>query len=339
MQHTELKTPYLVFLGDADDFLMAKVAKGIAYWRPEKCLAQMRLPGAKADLGLSEMTVRQAAAAGAKTFILGLAPIGGTLPSDWEAILIEALESGMDIASGLHIQLNNIQALKTVAQRTGQRLIDVRHPKQEFECGTGQPRSGKRLLTVGSDCCVGKMFSSLAIHREMQRREIPSTFRATGQTGILIEGSGIPVDAIVSDFTAGAVEQLSPANDAQHWDIIEGQGSLFHPAYAGVSLGLLHGAQADALILCHEAGRTQMDLVPGYSVPDFDTLIKTNLALGSLTNPNIKLAGIALNTSALPEEEALLVIAKYQDLYQVPVVDPVRTGVSDIVDFLEKLDA
>ncbi|MEH6442650.1 MAG: DUF1611 domain-containing protein [Oceanospirillaceae bacterium] len=339
MQHSELKTPYLIFLGDADDFLMAKVAKGIAYWRPEKCIAQMRLPGAKADLGLSEMSVQQAATAGAKTFILGLAPIGGTLPNDWVSILIQAMEMGMDIASGLHIKLNSIAALKEVSLRTGQCLIDVRHPDQAFECATGEPRSGKRLLTVGSDCCVGKMFSSLAIHREMQRRDMDATFRATGQTGILIEGSGVPVDAIVSDFIAGAVEELSSANDAQHWDIIEGQGSLFHPAYAGVSLGLLHGAQADVLILCHEAGRTEMDLVPGYTVPDFDSLIATNLALGALTNSKIKLGGICLNTSAMDEAQALAEIAKYKQQYQVPVVDPVRTGVADIVDFLEQLNA
>lgn len=334
MKQSELKTPYLVFLGDAEDFLMAKVAKGIAHWRPEKCIAQMRLDGAKADLGLPEMSVKAAAAAGAKTFILGLAPVGGTLPHDWISILIEAMESGMDIASGLHIRLNDIQDLAAVAKRTGQRMIDVRHPEAELECGTGLPRSGKRLLAVGSDCCVGKMFTTLAIHKEMERRNISATFRATGQTGILIEGSGVPVDAVVSDFIAGSVEQLCPDNDAQHWDIIEGQGSLFHPAYAGVSLGLLHGAQADVIIVCHEAGRSQMDMMEGYPVPDFDTLIETNLKLGGLTNPNIRLGGIALNTSSMEEAQALEEIARYQKQYGVPVVDPVRTGVTAIVDAL-----
>lgn len=336
MTTNELKTPYLVFLGDAEDLLMAKVAKGVAYWRPEKCLAQMRLETAKADLGLTEMSIKEAADAGAKTFILGLAPMGGTLPQEWIPLLIEAMESGMDIASGLHIRLNDIEDLTAVAQRTGQRMIDVRNPQQTLECGTGLPRSGKRLLTVGSDCCVGKMFTALAIHKEMANRNINATFRATGQTGILIEGSGVPVDAVISDFTAGSVEQLCPANDEQHWDIVEGQGSLFHPAYAGVSLGLLHGAQADVIILCHEVGRTQMDDMEGYPVPDFETLIKTNLELGALTNPNIRLGGIALNTSALGEEQALEEIARYQEKYGVPVVDPVRTGVAAIVDELEK---
>lgn len=335
MEQQQLTPPYLVFLGDAPDFLMAKVAKGIAHWRPEKCLGQMRLKEARADLGIPELTITQAAEAGAKTFVLGLAPIGGTLPSEWLSILIEAMESGMDIASGLHIQLNQNPDLLAVAKRTGQQMIDVRHPQLSLECGTGVKRTGKRLLTVGSDCCVGKMFTTLAIHQELQRRKINATFRATGQTGILIEGSGVPVDAIISDFIAGAVEQLSPDNDPQHWDIIEGQGSLFHPAYAGVSLGLLHGAQADVIILCHEAGRSQMDMMEGYSVPDFERLIDTNLQLGRLTNPNIRLGGIALNTAAMTEREALAEIERYRLKYQVPVVDPVRTGVASIVDAME----
>lgn len=335
MSTIEIKTPYLLFLGDAEDFLMAKVAKGIHYWRPEKCLGQMRLPQAKVDLGLTEMTIQQAADAGAKTFVLGLAPIGGTLPANWIGLLIEAMEAGMDIASGLHMRLNDIPDLVTVAKRTGQQLIDVRHYKGQLECGTGLPRSGQRLLAVGSDCCVGKMFTTLAIHKAMQERGIKATFRATGQTGILIEGSGIPIDAIISDFTAGAIEGLTPANDEDHWDVIEGQGSLFHPAYAGVSLGLLHGAQADVLILCHEAGRTQMDLMEGYAIPEFDDLIRVNLEMGRMTNPNIRLGGIALNTSSLSDNEAHSLMQDYATRYGVPVVDPVRTGVDAIVDALE----
>lgn len=332
--NNELKAPYLVFLGDAEDFLMAKVAKGVAHWRPEKCIGQMRLESAQVDLGLSDMSVRDAAAAGAKTFVLGLAPIGGTLPPEWLPILIEAMESGMDIASGLHIRLNDIQDLVAVAERTGQRLIDVREPQVEMVCGTGLPRSGKRLLAVGSDCCVGKMFTTLAIHQEMTNRKMKATFRATGQTGILIEGSGVPVDAVVSDFIAGVVEELCPSNDEDHWDIVEGQGSLFHPAYAGVSLGLLHGAQADVIIVCHEAGREQMDLMEGYPVPPLEEIISTNLQLGALTNPAIRLGGIALNTSSLNEEDALAEITRCQEQFGVPVVDPVRTGVAAIVDAL-----
>ncbi|TPE46471.1 DUF1611 domain-containing protein [Maribrevibacterium harenarium] len=335
MNTIELKTPYLVFLGDAEDLIMAKVAKGVAHWRPEKCLAQFRLPEAKAKLDLPEMSPKEAAKAGAKTFVMGLAPIGGTLPKAWISILVDAMEAGLDIASGLHAKLTDIPELVEAAARTGQRLLDVRVPQGEMVCGTGLPRSGKRLLAVGTDCCVGKMFTTLAIHREMQKRDIKATFRATGQTGILIEGSGVPVDAVVSDFIAGMVEQLTPANDVDHWDIIEGQGALSHPAYAGVSLGLLHGAQADVIIVCHEAGREQMDGMEGYPVLDLQEVIDMNLSMGKLTNPNIRLGGIALNTSNLSEDDAFTTIAQIEQRFGVPVVDPVRTGVKAIVDHLE----
>ncbi len=337
MNTLTLNAPYLVFLGDANDLIMAKVAKGIAHWRPEKCVAQLRLAGAKADLGLPDMSVQEAAAAGAKTFVVGLAPIGGTLPKEWIGLLIEAMEAGLDIASGLHMRLVDIPELVAAAERTGQTLYDVRIPKGEMVCGTGLPRSGKRLLSVGTDCCVGKMFTTLAIHKEMAQRGMNATFRATGQTGILIEGNGVPVDAVVSDFIAGMVEVLSPDNTPDHWDIIEGQGSLFHPAYAGVSLGLLHGAQADVLIVCHEAGRVQMDSMEGYLVPELERVIETNLAMGAVTNPNIRLGGIALNTVNLTHEEALKEIARVEAKFGVPVVDPVRTGVASIVDKLETL--
>lgn len=337
MNTLTLNAPYLVFLGDANDLIMAKVAKGIAHWRPEKCVAQLRLAGAKADLGLPDMSVQEAAAAGAKTFVVGLAPIGGTLPKEWIGLLIEAMEAGLDIASGLHMRLVDIPELVAAAERTGQTLYDVRVPKGEMVCGTGLPRSGKRLLSVGTDCCVGKMFTTLAIHKEMAQRGMNATFRATGQTGILIEGNGVPVDAVISDFIAGMVEVLSPDNTPDHWDIIEGQGSLFHPAYAGVSLGLLHGAQADVLIVCHEAGRVQMDSMEGYLVPELEQVIETNLAMGAVTNPNIRLGGIALNTVNLTHEEALKEIARVEAKFGVPVVDPVRTGVASIVDKLETL--
>lgn len=334
MNTIELKAPYLMFLGDANDLLTGKVAKGVSYWRPEKCLAQYRLPEAKADLGIAEMTPREAAKNGAKTFVLGLAPVGGTLPLEWIDILIDAMEAGMDIASGLHMKLNDIPELVEAAQRTDQRLLDVRVPQGPMVCGTGLPRSGKRLLSVGTDCCVGKMFTTLAIHREMEKRGVSATFRATGQTGILIEGCGVPVDAVVSDFISGMVETLTPANDPEHWDIIEGQGSLVQPAYAGVSLGLLHGSQPDVIVVCHEAGRVQMDEMEGFTVPDLQNIIDLNLMMGRVTNPNIRLGGIALNTVNLSEEDALAEIARVEAEFCVPVVDPVRTGVAKIVDKL-----
>ncbi len=334
MNLINLQQPYLLFIGDAPDLLTAKTAKGVAHWRPEKCLAQFRYPECQVDLGLPDMSIADAAAAGAKTMVIGLAPFGGTLPPAWIQSCIEALEAGMDVASGLHIRLSSIQDIVKTAERCQRQIIDVRNPPANLPCGTGLPRSGQRLLTVGTDCCVGKMFTALAIHAELQQRQIPATFRPTGQTGILIEGSGVPVDAVVSDFIAGAVEQLTPANAPEHWDIIEGQGSLFHPAYAGVSLGLLHGAQADVLVVCHEAGRTMLDGMEGYPVRPMAEVIATNLNMARLTNPQTRLGGIAVNTSRLTNEEANAVLAAYAAEFDVPVFDPVRTGVHAVVDFL-----
>jgi len=334
----DLRKPYLLFLGDAEQEIDAKTAAGIAYWRPGHCLAQLRLTQATVDLGLADMSVQDAANAGAGTFVIGLAPLGGSFPDSWVSICVAVLEAGMDIASGLHTRLADIPALADAARRTGQNIIDVRKPPSDLPCGTGKKRQGKRLLSVGTDCCVGKMYATLAIDAELRQRGIPSTFRATGQTGILIEGHGIAVDAVVSDFLAGSVEVLTPDNAADHWDVIEGQGSLFHPAYAGVSLGLLHGAQADALVVCHELGRLTVDGdYADFPLPDLDDVISTNLHLARRTNKDAVLLGISVNSSPLDEDQARAQMAALEDHHGVPVVDPVRTGVGKLVDALEKI--
>ena len=259
-----LRTPYLMFIGDAPDQLAAKTADGVAFWRPDFCLGQLRLPGCKADLRLPDMTIEEAAKAGIKTVIVGTTNRGGVLGEGWEPLLIRALELGMDLASGLHHRLTDIPALRDTAARCGRQIADVRHPTREFAVGNGIKRPGKRLLTVGTDCSIGKMFTALAIEKEMRGRGMKADFRATGQTGILIAGDGVSIDAVVSDFVSGAVEWLCPANDPDHWDVIEGQGSLFHASYAGVTLALIHGAQPDALVVCHEPTRPHMRGLPGY---------------------------------------------------------------------------
>jgi uncharacterized NAD-dependent epimerase/dehydratase family protein len=244
-----LRRPYLMFLGTAPDPLAAKTAQGIVHWRPDWCLGQLRLPGCKADLGLKEMTIADAEKAGVKTVIVGVANRGGVLDESWIPVLIEALERGMDLASGLHKRLSDVPALKQAADRLGRELADVRHPTRDFSVGTGKKRRGKRLLAVGTDCSIGKMYTTLALEAEMKRRSLKADFRATGQTGIFIAGDGVSIDAVVSDFVSGAVEWLSPDNDADHWDLIEGQGSLFHASNAGDTLGLLHGSHNDALVI------------------------------------------------------------------------------------------
>ncbi|MBI1774465.1 MAG: DUF1611 domain-containing protein [Proteobacteria bacterium] len=330
----KIRHPYLLFIGDAPDQLAAKTANGVKVWRPKWCLGQFRLEGCKVDLGLPDMSIDAAAKAGVKSVLVGVANRGGVIPPAWEAHLVKAVERGMDVASGLHKRLSDLPRLAAAAKANGRTLFDVRHPDRDFHVGTGIKRPGKRLLTVGTDCSIGKMFTSLALEKEMQARGGNCDFRATGQTGIFIAGSGVSIDAVISDFVSGAVEFLAPANKPDHWDFIEGQGSLFHASYAGVTLGLIHGSQPDALVLCHEFGRPHMRGLPGYKLPDLATCIAANIQAAKLTNKHARCVGISVNTQSLPEKKALAILKRTEDKLGLPCVDPLRTGVGPIVDRL-----
>ena len=329
-----IKPPYLLFLGDARDALAAKVALGVKQWRPENCLGQLSLPDCNADAGLPEMTVAEARAAGAETLMVGVANRGGVIGPSWIDVLREALEADMDLAAGLHNRLADVPVLAETAAARGLSLFDVRFPTRKFEVGNGKKRSGKRILSVGTDCSCGKMYTALALERELRSRGVAADFRATGQTGILIDGSGIAIDAVVSDFISGAVEVLAPDADPDHWDCVEGQGSLFHASYAGVTMGLIHGAQPDALVLCHEPTRRHMRGLPDYPLPELEVCMETNLAAARLTNPAARFVGAAINTSALDDAAAESYLAQTEERLGLPCVDPVRTGVARIADLL-----
>ncbi len=332
----EIRSPYLIFLGDEPEETHAKTGIGIAHWRPELCVAQYRLPGSCVDLGIPEMTPAEAVAAGAKTMIWGVASVGGTIPDHWIATLFEAVDAGLDICAGTHSSLTEIPGLAEAAADKGVSLIDVRSPPPGLPVGTGVKRSGKRLLTMGTDCVVGKKYTALTIAKEMQDRGWKADFRATGQTGIMIAGSGIPIDAVVSDFVSGAAEVLSPDNDADHWDVIEGQGSLFHPGYAAVTLGLLHGSQPDAFVICHAAGRQFVEAFPECPLPDIPSLIEQTIVCGRVTNADIRCAGISVNTSTIGEDERKSYLHDLAEQTGLPCVDPVAIGVGPIVDYVEK---
>ncbi len=329
-----LRTPYLLFIGDAPDQLAAKTAAGIAFWRPEISRGQFRLPGCNADLGIPDMNIEEAAAAGVKTVIVGTTNRGGVLGEGWEGLLVRALELGMDLASGLHHRLTDVPALRDTASRLGRQIADVRHPTREFAVGNGIKRPGKRLLTVGTDCSIGKMFTALALEKEMRARGAKADFRATGQTGIFIAGDGVSIDAVVSDFVSGAVEWLCPANHPDHWDLIEGQGALIHASYAGVTLALIHGAQPDALVMCHEPTRAHMRGLPHYKLPDLKLCIERNVEAAQLTNPAANCVGVAVNTGGLDAGAARDYLRRTEDWIGLPTIDPVRTGVAAIVDRL-----
>jgi uncharacterized NAD-dependent epimerase/dehydratase family protein len=327
-------TPYLLFLGDAPDMLAAKVAIGIRDWRPENAIGQISLPGCGADLGLTEMTLQEGLDAGAKTLVIGVANRGGVISAAWKEVLVKALELGYDIASGLHNLLRDEGELVAAAQTHGRTLHDVRVPTDAYPIATGVKRSGKRCLAVGTDCSVGKMYTALSMDAEMQQRGLKSTFRATGQTGILITGQGVPLDAVIADFMAGAVEYLTPDNDDDHWDMIEGQGSLFHVSYSGVTMALVHGGQPDALILCHEPTRAHMRGLPGYELPTLESLRDTALTLARVSNPEVQVVGISVNTQHLNDEEATAYCAQVEERMGLPTVDPYRHGAARLVDAL-----
>lgn len=329
-----ISKPYLLFLGDAADQLAAKTAKGVRDWREDDCVGQMRLEGCNADVGLEDLDIPAAIKAGAKTLVVGVANRGGKISGSWISVLADALEAGLDLAAGLHNRLADVPELRDAASRLGRNIFDVRHPSADYPVGTGVKREGKRLLPVGTDCSCGKMYTALALEREMIARGMKATFRATGQTGILIAGKGASVDAVVADFISGAVETIAPANTPDHWDIVEGQGSLFHASYAGVSTGLLHGAQADALVLCHEPTRTHMRGLPHFPLPSLEECMAANLKTASLTNPDVRFVGVAVDTSRLDANAAQIFLEEVSKQLGLPAVDPVRTGVGAIVDAL-----
>ena len=330
----ELKTPYLVLIGAEDDPTYAKTGLGIAQWRRDLVAGQMRFPGCSVDLGVPDMTVEEAATAGVGSLVIGVAPVGGVIPDSWWSAIEQAARAGLDVVCGLHVKLADNPALVAAAKASGARLVDVRVPPRNLPVGTGVKRSGKRVLTVGTDCAIGKKYSALALDLAMREAGMASTFRATGQTGIMIAGEGMPIDAVVADFISGAAEVLSPDNEPDHWDVIEGQGSLFHPGYSGVSLGLLHGSQPDAFVVCHDATRTQVSGWEHYPLPSVAECIELHILAGRRTNPGIRCVGISVNTSGLPPAERQGWLADLSAETGLPCVDPLIEGCGAIVDFI-----
>jgi uncharacterized NAD-dependent epimerase/dehydratase family protein len=322
----DLPRPYLVFLGEARDFAFAKTAFGLRDWARESCIGELACAGSRVSVGLPVLSAREAKERGAKALVVGVANVGGIIRDTWLSELLGALEAGLDVVSGMHGKLEDVPALRAAAQRNGRRLIDVRTPPPGIPVATGRKRTGKRLLTVGTDCALGKKYTALCLAREFRRRDVDADFRATGQTGILIAGGGIPIDAVVADFVAGAAEMLSPDAAPDHWDIVEGQGSLFHPSYAGVSLGLLHGSQPDVFVMCHATDRDRILGLEDFETPTLTEAIELNLMLARRTNPKVRCAGVALNTAKLTASEAQAVLSEHTERLGLPVADPIRGG-------------
>ncbi|WP_277981244.1 N-acetyltransferase DgcN [Sphingomonas phyllosphaerae] len=327
-----IPAPYLLYLGHSDDAVGIKTSRGLAAFRRHDCVGEWRHDDSPLTLGLPRLDPSAARAAGARTLVLGIANAGGTLAPDLIEDALAAIAAGLHVAAGLHQRLRDHPRLVAAAAAAGVTLYDVRDPPRDLRVGDGKHRAGKRLLTVGTDCSVGKMYATLCLRDELRARGIAADFRATGQTGILIAGEGVPVDAVVADFISGAIEALAPAREDDGWDLIEGQGSLFHPSFAGVSTGLLHGAQPAALLLCHDPSRAHMRGLPHYALPGLDECLAANLAVARLTSPDVRAVGVALNTAALDEAAAQRSCEESAARLSMPCTDPYRFGASPIVD-------
>jgi uncharacterized NAD-dependent epimerase/dehydratase family protein len=265
------------------------------------------------------------------TLIIGVAPIGGDLPRAWRAQLLTAIEAGLEIISGLHYFIADDPELRAAAERRGVTIWDVRRPPDKKVVAAYKPhRPGSHtVLTVGSDCATGKMTVAIELDRAARARGLNSAFFATGQTGIMIAGRGLPVDRLISDFIAGMVEEMTLELAAQHdWVFVEGQGSINHPGYSPVTLGLLHGSLPDAMIFCHQAGATTIEGYPHCPLPPLPRLIQMNEEVVNWLHRqhNSKVVGISLITRGLSLQQAEEAIRRTEDETGLPTTDVLRFG-------------
>lgn len=282
-------------------------------------------------------SVQEAVAHRPTTALVGVATQGGRFPPEWMEILRDCVEHGLDVENGLHVFLGDDPELSALAAERGAKLRDLRRPPRDLSTATGANLDvpATIVLTVGSDCAIGKMTVSLELDLEARRRGLRSVFVPTGQTGIAIAGWGIAVDAVVADFVAGAAERLVVEGHERGGDLlwVEGQGSLLHPVYSGVTLGLYHGSVPHLLVLCHEAGRTEIEGAGGgpHPIPPLRELVELHERL-ALPARRARVAAIALNTRALDEDGARAAVAAAEEETGLPADDPVRFGAGKLVD-------
>jgi uncharacterized NAD-dependent epimerase/dehydratase family protein len=333
----------LVILAEGSlDFHHGKTATSILRFRPEAVLAVVDSTHAGRTtgdvLGLAGETpivrdVETALPLGPTALLLGIAPRGGALPKEWRTQILTAISAGLDIISGLHFMLNDDPQFEVAARKLGVRLVDVRRPPPDLDVATLAPhRPGARVITfVGSDCAVGKMTAALETTSAARNRGLSATFVATGQTGILLEGWGIAVDRVIGDFMAGAAERLVvKASHKADWLFVEGQGSLLHPGYSGVTLALLHGSSPDGMILVHPPNHKTIDEYP-VRIPPLDRVVEIYEDAAGWVKPARVLA-IALNTRDMDSRQTRRAIEEAESLTGLPATDPVKFGGETLVD-------
>ncbi len=316
-----------------------KTMRGVLRYRREDVVAILdSTRGGETEDGVPVVaTVEDALALGPTAALVGVATQGGRFPPAWLDILRNCIENGLDVENGLHVFLSDDPELSELAAKHGVELRDLRRPPADLSTATGANLGvdATIVLTVGSDCAIGKMTVSLELDREARRRGIRSVFVPTGQTGMVIAGWGIAVDAVVADFIAGAAERLVVEGHERGGELlwVEGQGSLIHPVYSGVTLGLYHGSAPHLLVLCHEAGRTTIEGPGGgpHPIPPLRDLVELHERMALPARP-ARVVAVALNTRALSEEEAREAIAEADAETGLPADDPVRFGAAKLVD-------
>jgi uncharacterized NAD-dependent epimerase/dehydratase family protein len=328
---------YLILAeGKSADPHYGKTARGVLRYSPHPTVAILDSSRAgETHDGIPVVaTVDDALRFNPTTAIVGVATQGGRFPPAWRELLRSSIAKGLDVENGLHEFLTEDTTLVELAARHGVELRDLRKPPADLNVPTGENLElhAQVVLTVGSDCAIGKMTVSLELDREAQRRGLRSVFVPTGQTGIAIAGWGISVDAVVSDFLAGAAERLV-VEGSQKGNLlwVEGQGALLHPAYSGVTLGLMHGSAPHAYVLCHQAGSTAIEGYPEHALPPLGELVELH-ERASLTVRPARVACIALNTQALGEGEARARVAEAEEETGLPADDPVRFGAGRLLD-------
>jgi uncharacterized NAD-dependent epimerase/dehydratase family protein len=325
--------------GRSHDPHYGKTARGVIRYRPEDVVAVLdsQRPGEKLEGFPVVGTVADALRFEPTAALVGVATQGGRFPPAWRELLRECIEAGLSIENGLHEFLSDDPELAKLAAEHGVELRDLRKPPKGLNVPTGAnlTHPARVVLTVGSDCAIGKMTVSLELDRELRSRGVKSEFVPTGQTGIAIAGWGISVDAVVADFIAGAAEQLVLEGVERGGELllVEGQGSLLHPAYSGVTLGLVHGSAPHAFVLCHKAGETFVDEDKRFPIPPLSELVDLHHRMSLLARP-AKVLAIALNTRDLDEEAARRAVAEAEAETGLPADDPVRFGPAKLVDAL-----
>ena len=331
---------YLILAeGKSGDPHYGKTARGVMRYVPEQVVVLLdRARAGETEQGFPIVgTVEEALAYEPTTALVGVATQGGRFPPAWRELLRACVQSGLDLENGLHEFLADDAELVDLAARHGVELRDLRRPPPGLNVPTGENMDldAHIVLTVGSDCAIGKMTVSLELDRQARERGLRSVFVPTGQTGIAIAGWGIAVDAVVADFIAGAAEQLVVEGAQRGGDLlwVEGQGSLVHPVYSGVTLGLYHGSAPHLLVLCHEAGRTEIEGAGGgpHPIPPLGELVRLHEDL-ALPARAARVVAIALNTRSLSDDEARAAIAAAERETGLPTDDPVRFGPARLVD-------